>query len=52
MVLDIDATTENHEPDYRMIENLAAECRMPLCWGGIKLLNRLREFSASWKNCH
>lgn len=34
MVLDIDATTENHEPDYRMIENLAAECRMPLCYGG------------------
>lgn len=34
MVLDIDATAENREPDYRMIENLAAECRMPLCYGG------------------
>jgi cyclase len=34
MVLDIDATTENREPDYKMIENLAAECRMPLCYGG------------------
>ena len=33
-VLDIDATAENREPDYRMIENLAAECRMPLCYGG------------------
>lgn len=34
MVMDIDATTENREPDYKMIENLAAECRMPLCYGG------------------
>jgi imidazole glycerol-phosphate synthase subunit HisF len=34
MVIDIDATTDNREPDYKMIENLAAECRMPLCYGG------------------
>lgn len=34
IVLDIDATAENREPDYKMIENLAAECRMPLCYGG------------------
>lgn len=34
MVLDIDATVEKREPDYKMIENLAAECRMPLCYGG------------------
>ncbi len=34
MVLDIDATSHNVEPDFRMIENLAAECRMPLCYGG------------------
>jgi cyclase len=34
IVLDIDATTENREPDFKMIENLAAECRMPLCYGG------------------
>ncbi len=33
-VLDIDASVQNREPDYRMIENLAAECRMPLCYGG------------------
>jgi len=33
-VLDIDASAENREPDYKMIENLAAECRMPLCYGG------------------
>lgn len=34
MVIDIDATRDNREPDYKMIENLAAECRMPLCYGG------------------
>lgn len=34
VVLDIDATVNNTEPGYRMIANLAAECRMPLCYGG------------------
>ena len=34
VVLDIDATSQGREPDYKMIENLAAECRMPLCYGG------------------
>ena len=34
IVLDIDATVNGREPDYTMIANLAAECRMPLCYGG------------------
>ncbi len=34
VVLDIDATAQNREPDYKMIAHLAAECRMPLCYGG------------------
>lgn len=34
MVIDIDATVMTREPDYRMIANLATECRMPLCYGG------------------
>lgn len=34
VVLDIDATSNGYEPDYKMIEHLAAECRMPLCYGG------------------
>lgn len=34
MVIDIDATVEGREPDYKMIKNLATECRMPLCYGG------------------
>lgn len=34
IVLDIDATANNVEPNYKMIAHLAAECRMPLCYGG------------------
>ena len=34
ILLDIDATVNCSEPDYRMISNIAAECRMPLCYGG------------------
>jgi len=34
VVLDIDATVEDKEPDYKLIAKLAAECRMPLCYGG------------------
>ena len=34
IVLDIDATVENREPNMQMIKNLADECRMPLCYGG------------------
>lgn len=34
MVMDIDATVKNSEPNYGMIEKIASECRMPLCYGG------------------
>lgn len=34
IVLDIDASRQGREPDYQMVEHLAAECRMPLCYGG------------------
>jgi len=34
IVVDIDASRYGKEPDYKMIENLAVECRMPLCYGG------------------
>lgn len=33
-VFDIDATVQQREPDYALIEALANECRMPLCYGG------------------
>lgn len=34
IVVDIDASKYFKEPDYKMIANLAKECRMPLCYGG------------------
>lgn len=34
IVLDIDATIEKRGPDFELINNLAIECRMPLCYGG------------------
>jgi cyclase len=34
MIIDIDASVKNIEPDYKLIEKLARECRMPLCYGG------------------
>lgn len=34
IVLDIDATVKCREPDFGLIAKLAAECRMPLCYGG------------------
>lgn len=44
IVLDIDASRYNKEPDYKMIENLAVECRMPFCYGGgIKTLAQVQQ---------
>ncbi|MBN8279132.1 MAG: imidazole glycerol phosphate synthase subunit HisF [Gammaproteobacteria bacterium] len=34
IVLDIEASARGTGPDYTLIRNLAAECRMPLCYGG------------------
>ena len=34
IVVDIDATAQGRAPDYNLIRSLAAECRMPLCYGG------------------
>jgi cyclase len=34
VVLDIDAAVNKAEPNYALIAKLAAECRMPLCYGG------------------
>jgi len=33
-IFDIDATVHNNEPDYSLIEKLANQSRMPLCYGG------------------
>jgi imidazole glycerol-phosphate synthase subunit HisF len=34
MVLDIDATKEGRGPDFDLVEQLASECFMPICYGG------------------
>jgi cyclase len=34
MIVDIDASIRGQEPDYQLISRLAAECRMPLSYGG------------------
>jgi len=34
IVLDIDATVKQVEPNFRLISKLASECQMPLCYGG------------------
>ena len=44
IVLDIDASINKCEPNYKKIAYLAAECRMPLCYGGgIKTLEQARK---------
>lgn len=44
MVIDIDATREGKEPNFDMIKKLAAECRMPLCYGGgVKTVEHARK---------
>ena len=30
-IADIDCTVKNQEPNYKLISNLAIECRMPFC---------------------
>ena len=34
VIIDIDATVLGKEPDYKLIEKVANESRMPLCYGG------------------
>jgi cyclase len=34
ILLDIDAAAKNNEPNYKMIDDIASECFMPLCYGG------------------
>jgi len=44
IVLDIDSTLKGKDPDLKMIDNLATECRMPLCYGGgIKTVDQICE---------
>lgn len=43
IVLDIDATVEGRGPNFDLIAKLAAECRMPFCYGGgVKTVHEVR----------
>lgn len=47
MFLDIDASVENKEPNYKMIEDIASECFMPLCYGGgVKTIEQMKKIYA------
>ena len=34
ILLDIDASKESRRPNFKLIEEIASECFMPLCYGG------------------
>ena len=43
-IFDIGATTENKEPNFKLIERLSQECQMPLCYGGgIKTISQIKQ---------
>lgn len=43
MFLDIDASSANKEPDFALIEDIASECFMPLCYGGgVKTVEQMK----------
>lgn len=47
MFLDIDASVQNAEPNYKMIEDIASECFMPLCYGGgVKNIEQMKKIYA------
>ena len=56
VVLDIDATVNGREPNYEMIASLAAECRMPLCYGGgvrsVEHVINVSAFHCSFRSTH
>ncbi len=46
LVLDIDASVTGAEPNFKLISHFAAECRMPLCYGGgIKTVEQAKRVS-------
>lgn len=47
IVVDIDATTQGHAPNFELITQFAVECRMPLCYGGgIKTVEQAKRIIA------
>lgn len=47
VLLDIDASRQNREPDYELIQEVAGECFMPICYGGgVKTLEQAEKIFA------
>lgn len=47
MFLDIDASVHGKDPAYKMIEDIASECFMPLCYGGgVKNVDQMKKIFA------
>ncbi len=47
MFIDIDATVQNKEPNYKIIEDISSECFMPLCYGGgVKTIEQMKKIYA------
>jgi len=47
IIIDIDATVNNCEPNYKFIEDIASECFMPVCYGGgVKTIKQMKEIYA------
>ena len=43
-IIDIDASKEHRPPNYDLIKNIAAQCQMPLCYGGgIKNVEQIKK---------
>ncbi|MBM9589041.1 imidazole glycerol phosphate synthase subunit HisF [Leptospira sp. 201903075] len=44
VILDIDCSSKNRRPDMKLLEQLALECRMPMCYGGgIKTVEQAKD---------
>lgn len=44
MLFDIDASVQNKVPNYKMIDHIAGECFMPLCYGGgVKTIEQMKK---------
>ena len=44
MFFDIDATVNKQSPNYKIIEDIASECFMPLCYGGgVKTIDQMKK---------
>ena len=44
-IFDIDASVRGKEPDYSLIEKIANQSRMPICYGGgVKVLSKHKKY--------